>query len=344
MGEHTGPAIAQSLLQPQDIQNGQTNGTAINGEYRHDPLRETSDSEPEMNGHKSTRPVYPVKRPVHSPSRIQWLWDALELLCSMRGHGWDYGALVYVPPRTASYYHRRTFLLHSLRNTVVYFFLLDFLESLAKLVPGVGSPRGGSIFLASEDLPYIPHVSESVVRYSMSTLISLMSGTGVMAGFNAVYGLLSLIGVGILHQDPRIWPPPFHSPFLSTSLNEFWAKRWHQILRRPFLIYGGLPFAYIASLLPFPKSTRKTVDQIATVLGAFLASGLYHEVGSLAMGRSWDSRVVWFFVMHGWLVIFERVWRRLSGRRVGGLAGTLWVYFWVIGVGQLCSKFQHFEI
>ena len=84
------------------------------------------------------------------------------------------------------------------------------------------------------------------------------------------------------------------------------------------------------------------------VIGAFLASGMYHELGSVAMGRAWDGRVVWFFLLHGSLVILERMWRKVSGKRVGGIYGTLWVYFWVIGVGQFCGESKksdyHFDM
>jgi hypothetical protein len=330
-GEQCGPVIAPSLLV--ELQNGQ-NGTA-----EHDPLCETSESESEAK--PFAKPVFPEKARRRATSKYQWLLDSLELLSTQRGLGWKFGAMVYVPPRPPSYYHRRTFLLRSFRTLLVHFTLLDFLESLLKLVPGVGSPRGGTIFLASHFLPETPYLSETIVRYATSTFISLISGSAVLAGFMATYGLASLIGVGVLKQDPRAWPPVLDAPFFSTSLNEFWAKRWHQLLRRVFLVFGGLPFAAIASLLtlPLPSSARKSISQLATVLGAFLASGMYHEFASIAMGRAWDGRVVWFFLMHGTLVILERLWRKVSGKRVGGIYGRIWVYFWVIGVGQVCGEF-----
>ena len=185
----------------------------------------------------------------------------------------------------------------------------------------------------------MPYVGEAVVRYTISSVISLISGTAVMAGFMMVYALISFIGVVLLKQDTRAWPPVFDAPFLSTSLNEFWAKRWHQFLRRTFMVYGGLPCGYITSFLPIPTAAKKSIVQIATVLGAFLASGVFHELTSTAMGHGWNGRVVWYFFMHGGLVIVERVWRKISGKRVGGWMGMVWVYFWVAVAGQFCSEF-----
>ena len=70
------------------------------------------------------------------------------------------------------------------------------------------------------------------------------------------------------------------------------------------------------------------------VLGTFLASGLYHECASIAMGREWDSRVVIFFAVQGVFVLLERVWKQVTGKRVGGWPGRVWVYFVIMVLGQ----------
>ena len=67
------------------------------------------------------------------------------------------------------------------------------------------------------------------------------------------------------------------------------------------------------------------------VIGTFIASGAFHELSSVPMGGGFDWRVMFFFALQGVFVILERVWRIVTGRRVGGWPGLLWVYI-VIGI------------
>lgn len=240
-----------------------------------------------------------------------WFEDAVELLFAFRGVGWDFGKFVYIPPETKPL-ERRGFLIATLNSFAYNYFALDFIEACLKLIPGVGTPSGASIFF-----PSLPPVQ----RYAFSTLIHIASGCALMTGFQMMYDLSTLVGVGLLDHDPTSWPPILDNPWISTSLNEFWAKRWHQLLRQTFIVMGGMPGKVLAG-------------RIGMVLGTFLASGLYHECASIAMGREWDNRVIIFFAMQGVFVILERVWRQVTGKRVGGWPGMLWVYFDIMVLGQ----------
>jgi hypothetical protein len=140
----------------------------------------------------------------------------------------------------------------------------------------------------------------------------------MLAGFQMVYDLVTIVGVGLLGHDPTSWPPVVDAPWKTDSLHDFWAKRWHQLLRQTFMVFGGKP-------------GLKLGGPIGMVVGTFAASGMYHELSSAAMGRGFDVRVLAFFMLQGFLVILERVWRRVTGHRVRGWGGTIWVYF-VIGV------------
>jgi hypothetical protein len=100
------------------------------------------------NGHSHSpqhdRPANNLKRQRATllPQRAQ---DALELMFSMRGLGWDFGDGVYAPPPTRPQ-ERGRFLRATLRSFLVGFLLLDVIDAGIKLVPGVGDPAGGSIF------------------------------------------------------------------------------------------------------------------------------------------------------------------------------------------------------
>lgn len=240
-----------------------------------------------------------------------WLQDALELMFSMRGLGWDFGKGVYTPPPTRPQ-QRGPFLRATLSSFLVGFLILDVVEALIKQVPGVGEPTGGSIFFSTLPLS---------VRYLVSTAIHTFTGIALVAGFSMVYDLITLFAVAVLDHSPSSWPPVMEQPWAAQSLHEFWAKRWHQLLRQTFLVFGGIP-------------GRKIGGDVGLVLGTFLASGLFHECTILAMGREWDSRVPLFFLLQGGSVIGERVWKKVTGRRVDGPLGRLWVYFDIIILGQ----------
>lgn len=158
-------------------------------------------------------------------------------------------------------------------------------------------------------------------RYAISTAIHTISGSCLLAGFGMCYDLLTLFCVIFLHDPPSSWPPVMDDPWSSDSLHIFWAKRWHQLLRRTFIIMGGYPGNSIAG-------------NIGAVLGTFIASGLYHECAIFAMGSGFDYRVPTFFAIQGPLLVLERVWRMTTGRRVGGWPGRLWVYFVILILGQ----------
>lgn len=266
------------------------------------------------NGTASPRsiPVTGTNRPGSNFLPL-WIQDGLELICAARGIGWDWGKGVYVPPERKPL-SRRPFLLATFSSFLWSFLFLDFLESCLKLVPGVGLPTGGTIFLS--ELP-------PVRRYALSTAIHFATGFSLLFGFQMCYDLATLIGVGLLGHDPTSWPPVMDRPWASTSLHEFWAKRWQQLLRQTFLTLGGNPAQKLLG--------HGTIGKFGMVLCTFAASAAYHELSSTSMGRGLDYRVFVFFMFQGVLVILERIWKIATGRRVGGWLGLIWVYF-VIGV------------
>ncbi|KAJ7675720.1 hypothetical protein DFH06DRAFT_1317873 [Mycena polygramma] len=138
------------------------------------------------------------------------------------------------------------------------------------------------------ELPIVP-------RYVVSTTIHMLTGSALLAGFGMVYDLITLIAVGLLDSLPTSWPPVLDHPWQADSLHTLWSRSWHQLLRNTFLVFGGYPGRWLGG-------------NVGMLLGTFLASGLFHEFS-------------------GPLLIGERVWRQVTGRRVGGLFGRLWVYF-----------------
>lgn len=244
------------------------------------------------------------------------LQDALEIGLALRGVNWDFGRDIYIPPTARP--QDRAALLKSVSSSLWRnILILDFYDSIIKSVPGVGSPTGGSIFFSS--LPSVP-------RFAISTVIHILTGMFLILGLECSYDIASLVGVGLLNQPPWSWPGFMDHPWRSESLHELWAKRWHQSLKQVFMIYGGYPGKWVAG-------------NVGMVLGTFLASGLLHELSTYVIDRPLDHRVTLFFFLQGVGVVLESVWRKITGCRVGGWCGRLWVLFFMLVLGQICSAY-----
>ncbi|KAL0961365.1 hypothetical protein HGRIS_006321 [Hohenbuehelia grisea] len=139
--------------------------------------------------------------------------------------------------------------------------------------------------------------------------------------FGMVFDLITFIAVLVFNTPASAWPPVMDNPWVANSLHELWSLRWHQLLRRTFYVFGGIPGFYLAG--PF-----------GMLFGTFLASGLFHETSIYAMGKGLDPHPVLFFAIQAPLMVGERMWRQVTGRRVGGALGRAWVYFVIFVVAQ----------
>jgi len=267
------------------------------------------------NGHALTD-----EKPHGSPefSLVSAFAEGIRVAHEMRGMGWKFGAGTHIPKATRPL-ERNQFIQMSIKSFVKNFLLLDFLESLIKLFPDVGTPAGGSMFYQNLPIPQ---------RYLVSTIIHMLTGTSLLCGFYMVYNLLTFIAVYFCNDAPASWPPVMDHPWSAESMHEFWAKRWHQLLKRTFVVYGGYPGKWIAG-------------DIGALLGTFIASGMFHESAIYAMGKGFDPVVPAFFALQGPVLILERLWRIITGRRVGGWAGRLWVYLMMFVLAQPMTDSWH---
>lgn len=283
---------------------------------------------PPIGGERDTHaPSSPTAK--HRASKPSFLppavSDAFEVLFACRGYGWDFGRGVHVPHEYRPL-ERGPFLKATCKIFLKYFLLLDFLESCLKLSPKLSSPFGGSLFLPLPPLQ----------RYTISTTIHIATGMTLIAGFEMLYALTTLIGVGLFHQSPLLWPPFLDHPFSSDSLSDFWAKRWHQFLRRVFVVFGGYPASWLG------LRVSKEVAKVFGLFGVFAASGLYHELSTYTLGRDFNKDPILFFVWQAFAVLGERIWYKVTGRKVQGWIGLTWVYFSIMILGQPCG--EHFRV
>ncbi|XP_074319051.1 putative long-chain-alcohol O-fatty-acyltransferase 5 [Silene latifolia] len=112
--------------------------------------------------------------------------------------------------------------------------------------------------------------------------------------------------------------PPSDEPYLSTSLQDFWGKRWNRMISSGLRQTVYNPAKSIAT-----KLVGRKWAPLVGVMGCFIVSGLMHELVYYHMTRvrpTWE--VTWFFVLHGFCVVLEMVVKRWLGQR--------WKLHWVL--------------
>lgn len=130
--------------------------------------------------------------------------------------------------------------------------------------------------------------------------------------------------------------PQFDEPYLATSLQDFWGKRWN------LMVTGILhPTVYLPVRSISNKFLSRELASLPAVIATFIVSGLMHELIFYYLGRlkpTWE--VTWFFVIHGVLVSLELVVKRavrgrfrlpavVSGPLALGvvIATSFWLFF-----------------
>ncbi|KAG8215148.1 hypothetical protein J3R82DRAFT_8639 [Butyriboletus roseoflavus] len=237
-------------------------------------------------------------------------WNTWDLLINPRGIGWNWPRGLVVPKPTFETDSRFIFVLLSAAGVAFHALAFDAcVQSMRILSPETfGSLQGGSLF--DQSLP-------PVLELLRSVLVSLLGASSAYFGLQYSYQLLAIVCVILFHQHPSQWPPLFDSPWLSTSLSELWGRRWHQMMRDMLLTLGGQPFDYM-------------FGRLGSVLGVFLVSGIFHDIELRSSGRGGNSVVpVGFWTMQGIGVILERVWKKVTGRSVGGVWGWMWMVGWL---------------
>ncbi|KAF9238542.1 membrane bound O-acyl transferase family-domain-containing protein [Melanogaster broomeanus] len=238
------------------------------------------------------------------------LWNAWDLLLNPRGIGWNWSRGLILPKPAFEIRSRAAFVLWSAIRFAFYMLAFDATVHGVRAVFSPESPSSvidGSIYDPS--LPLVWQLLRCMT----------ISGLGMLMGCFAMeccHLLLAMLCITAFQQHPSQWPPLFNSPWLATSLTDFWGRRWHQMIRHVLLMVGGRPFNFL-------------FGRLGGVLGAFLLSGLLHVVELHAVGRGNFLIVVGFFTMNGVGVVLERVWKRVCGRSVGGIWGWIWTFSWM---------------
>jgi hypothetical protein len=241
--------------------------------------------------------------------------DALDLCYNLRGCGWNWSADIHIPSETRPTRSTAVFMAATLRSFVVHFLLTDIVYYSGQwLAPSVTStPNGDSIF----DLSLPP-----AHRYIKSTTMTFLMLSVTYCYMQMAHLVGTALGVLVLGQDSSLWPPGFDAPWRSTSVAEFWGRRWHQFFRESIVSAGGYPLSLVAG-------------RFGGLVGTFVMSGIVHDIGLWGMSGSMDPRnVIGTPLAIALVIISERLWRKYTGFRVGGPIGWLWTVAWILGSGN----------
>ncbi|OVA17094.1 hypothetical protein BVC80_9047g56 [Macleaya cordata] len=158
--------------------------------------------------------------------------------------------------------------------------------------------------------------------------------------FSAVELFLALVAVLARFLVGLELEPQFNDPFLSTSLQDFWGRRWNLMVSSLLRTTIYEPVRSICTNI-LGRWWARTLGILAT----FVVSGVMHELLFFYMGRMWPTwDVTWSFVLQGVCLVVEielkkalkgkfRLHRLVSGPlTIGFVVVTgFWLYFPVFG-------------
>ncbi|KAF9664430.1 hypothetical protein SADUNF_Sadunf16G0018100 [Salix dunnii] len=116
----------------------------------------------------------------------------------------------------------------------------------------------------------------------------------------AMFGVLARACLGVELE------PQFDEPYLASSLQDFWGKRWNLMVTS--ILH---PTVYSPIRSAFSRWIGKKWASLPAVIGTFLVSGLMHELIFYHIGRQkpkWE--VTCFFLLHGFCLAIEMVIKR----------------------------------
>ncbi|KAK3032728.1 hypothetical protein RJ639_035172 [Escallonia herrerae] len=105
--------------------------------------------------------------------------------------------------------------------------------------------------------------------------------------------------------------PQFNEPLLSTSLQDFWGRRWNIMVNRILR-----PTVYDPILCVATRVMGRKWAPLPAILGTFMVSAVMHEMAFYQLCRlrpTW--MVTWFFLLHGACLVVEiAIKKAVSGR------------------------------
>ncbi|XP_027074242.1 acyl-CoA--sterol O-acyltransferase 1-like [Coffea arabica] len=157
------------------------------------------------------------------------------------------------------------------------------------------------LFLKAYDYEDHIHPKLTLVVYAIHIYVGLETLLAIVGG-------LARASLGIELE------PQFDEPYLSTSLQDFWGRRWNIMVTRALR-----PSVYLPALNLSQRLTGRKWAPLPAILATFIASAVMHELIFFYMGRRWPTwEISCFFLLHGVCLVVEvalKKYRGLSGER-----------------------------
>ncbi|OWM81332.1 hypothetical protein CDL15_Pgr007370 [Punica granatum] len=158
-------------------------------------------------------------------------------------------------------------------------------------------------------------------------LVWALHGAIWFFGIELALAVYAILGWAILGRSGLKLDAQFNEPCLSTSLEDFWGRRWNLTVSRIFrlAIYNPLRSVCVQMLGPDLACYPATI-------ATFTISGLMHEAMCyyfIRVAPTWE--VTAFFVIQGGCLVVEKV----AKKRLGDSWQPNWVVSWFLTLGLL---------
>lgn len=160
-----------------------------------------------------------------------------------------------------------------------------------------------SMAASTDDLPY-GTISATIASFLLLTGISLVTHFGL---FNLLAAGWQAVGLNC--------QPLFRAPLASTSLSEFWSRRWN------------LAFSEMTVIAVF-RPCQPVLGTAVALWAGFAFSGLLHEMAITVPVKTGYGGPFGYFLLHGLLVLLER---RFDLPRRFGVWYRAWIVLCVVG-------------
>jgi hypothetical protein len=130
------------------------------------------------------------------------------------------------------------------------------------------------------------------------TVILILYCFHIYFGLEIILAMVAALARALLGLELE---PQFDEPYLSTSLQDFWGRRWNLMVTRILRPTVYEPVHNICK-----RAIGRRWAAFPAVLGTFLVSALMHELMFYYLGRvrpTWE--ITWFFLLHGVCLMVE---------------------------------------
>jgi len=223
--------------------------------------------------------------------RVVWAYN---LYTNPRGIGWAHESR-HLPSRPSPSTPRWKFVGVRILHAFLYFILDRVAHALNASNPGMTTP---GVLL-----------SQSALHWRALAVVSF--GATAFTRMNLSHCLLSAGVVALGLSTPERWPHLFGSPLQAWSVQQFWRKVWHQMLRR--IVIACASFATSKIIRSHTRTYGRRaylpnfVHTSLWVFMVFVIGGIIHVGGEYMLLGRFGSGALKFFILQPVAITLEKM-------------------------------------